>query len=575
MQIDRYAIEEELGAGGYGRVYRARHLHMGREVALKVLLAASEKERFFREAEILSRLDHPNVVRVHDCGTTDDGEAFLALELLQGETLAERMRRTGAQPMSEALWIMDGVLQGLAAAHAVGVFHRDLKHPNIFLAHTDEGPVVKLLDFGIAKDSQAIALTAPGMRMGTPRYMAPEQVMTGQADARSDVWSAAIVLYEMLSGSLAYGGSADEALVAIASGPPPPLAPRAPGLPEPLYGAIETALSHDRAGRFASAEAFRAALRLASKRRTVPGVVSRDFATGILGQVEDVLPAAAVSGAATSAPAVVPEAVPVPVPSTPARRRTGVAVALAILAVALLAGGWAYSRSEPRPVAGVMHTAPVEPSLAEPRAAAEVPAPLPLGVLPPADDAPDEDVFEPPRPAVDPRARALLEHALPERPPEPESSEPEGTPASLAEALRNQDEAALQEHAAAALRLAEQLRGSTRGTPEQRQEAARELEHALGADPLDPTHVTEEVAITCDTVGFAPGVRAAHTGQIARALGQPAGSCARTGELQFTYVAGALRSVTRGSDCLRRFARRVVPARIAGLTHGMIRCTFE
>jgi len=125
-RIDRYTLEAKIGEGGFGSVYRGRHEVLGRQVAVKVLHVRRGVERFLREAQVLAKLDHPNVVRVHDSGVTDDGRAFLVLDLLEGITLAEHLE-SGAIPLGEAVWILEQVLQALACAHEQGVVHRDLK----------------------------------------------------------------------------------------------------------------------------------------------------------------------------------------------------------------------------------------------------------------------------------------------------------------------------------------------------------------------------------------------------------------------------------------------------------------
>ena len=280
--IDRYELREELGAGAFGRVYRARHRVLDRVVALKVLEAHSEKERFLREAAVLARLDHPNIVKIYDSGTTDDGHAFLALELLEGETLSQRLRETGAQPVAEAIWIVDQILAALDAAHAQGIVHRDLKHPNVFLAQQGGEVAVKVLDFGIAKVAGAGRLTVTGTVVGTPRYMAPEVVRGGEADTRADLWATALILYELLVAEPAYAGTPRDALDAIVEGPPPSLRQRAPHLPALLLEVLDVALQYEPDRRFANAGAFREALRRAGETRPVRRTTQTRFATGSL-----------------------------------------------------------------------------------------------------------------------------------------------------------------------------------------------------------------------------------------------------------------------------------------------------
>lgn len=409
--IDRYELLEELGAGAFGRVYRARHQVLGREVALKVLLDRSERERFLREAAILAQLDHPHIVKVYDSGTTPDGHAFLALELLEGETTAQRLRSTGAQPVAEATWIVDQLLEGLAAAHERGIVHRDLKHPNVFLAQGPSGVTLKILDFGIAKLAGAGRLTSTGMLLGTPRYMAPEVLRGEDADAKADLWAAGLMLYELLLGQPAYTGSPEEAVAAIAHGPPAPLRSRAPNLPPLLYDVVDTALAYEPSGRFATAEAFRAALRSAATARPVDRTTRRSFATGTL-DMESFVPTGVVAPQGFGAPRSTastrqakrgPVSVPTPAPSNspaaeslrapaPAPRSRGLVAGLvaAIVVLLVVAGGALYAlfAREPAAVAEAAVPEPV-PEAVVPEAA--VPEPVPA-----APTAIEEDEKPPP-----------------------------------------------------------------------------------------------------------------------------------------------------------------------------------
>ena len=222
-RVGPYEILATLGSGGMGEVYRARDTRLGREVALKIVTAATKLEpewiqRFEQEARLAGSLSHPNLVVVHDVGT-EDGAPFLVTELLQGESLRERLRR-GRIPLRTTLDVATQIAEGLAAAHARGVVHRDIKPENIFL--TAEGRA-KLLDFGIAKLARPPPVegtrnlldttltpesfgTRPGTIIGTPGYMSPEQVRGDAVDARTDIFSLGAVLYEMLGGTRAFPG---------------------------------------------------------------------------------------------------------------------------------------------------------------------------------------------------------------------------------------------------------------------------------------------------------------------------------------------------------------------------------
>ena len=230
-RVGHYTITGRLGQGGMGVVYSARDDHLQRPVAVKTMSAPAGDEtarrRFWREARAAASVNHPNVCQIYEIGE-DAGELFIAMELLEGEALAERMQR-GPLNVSEMLPIGLGILAALQALHARGVVHRDLKPSNVFL--TAHG--VKLLDFGLARavDPELVRsvgavseLTRTGMVLGTPRYMAPEQVTGEDLDARGDLFAAGAILFEMLSGRPAFDGkSAVEILHATLYEQPPAL----------------------------------------------------------------------------------------------------------------------------------------------------------------------------------------------------------------------------------------------------------------------------------------------------------------------------------------------------------------
>jgi tRNA A-37 threonylcarbamoyl transferase component Bud32 len=207
---DRYRIVELLGEGGMGAVYKAEHLQLAKMVAIKLLRPeiSSRKDadaRFQREAMAGARLQHPNVVGVLDFGTRDDGGMFLVMELLQGDSLRDLLDRETRLPWPRAVHIARQVLRGLAHAHDQGVIHRDIKPENIHLSHDGEDPdVAKLIDFGIAMliagEGADVRLTAAGLAVGTPTYLAPEQAVGGKLGEPTDLYSLSVVLYEMLAG---------------------------------------------------------------------------------------------------------------------------------------------------------------------------------------------------------------------------------------------------------------------------------------------------------------------------------------------------------------------------------------
>lgn len=255
----RYRIEAELGAGGAGTVYRALELERQVGVAVKVLrpeLASSAelRQRFAREAQALTALSHPNIVAVVDSGVASE-TAYLVMELLEGETLSARLRR-GALPVAQALGIMRQLLSALAFVHEQKLVHRDVKPANVFLQREGAGVRVRLLDFGLAKflapEIGGQSLTRAGQVFGTPSYMAPEQIAGQQADPRTDVYAAGIVLFEMLVGRVPFQGEASDVLRRhIMEDLPVEALP--PDVPAPLVKIIRTASAKTRPGRFADA----------------------------------------------------------------------------------------------------------------------------------------------------------------------------------------------------------------------------------------------------------------------------------------------------------------------------------
>jgi serine/threonine protein kinase len=230
----RYRVIELIGEGGMGKVYLAEHVEIGKRVALKVLHPSYSRmpdlvERFRREARAASKIGHPNIVDVTDSGTTADGSVYFVMEYLEGVELGSVIERGGALDVARALRITGQICRALSAAHREGIIHRDLKPENIFLITRDgTADVVKVLDFGIAKTTEAEAarerrLTSPGMAMGTPEYMSPEQAAGRAADARCDVYALGAIMYEMVTGVPPYcGDNFMEILTKKATQDPPP-----------------------------------------------------------------------------------------------------------------------------------------------------------------------------------------------------------------------------------------------------------------------------------------------------------------------------------------------------------------
>ena len=216
---DRYVVEGRVGEGGMGMVYQVRDLRVGRVIALKTVNGAFDREsraakRFLREAQVMAALNHPGVVRVFDFGVIDAQAAYLAMELLSGQTLGARLDQAGRLSTDESCSIACQVLATLSVIHHTGFVHRDLKPANVFLAEMGAGRLVKLLDFGLSRETRqsAVRLTNPGTVLGTPHYMSPALIRGAEPSSRSDVYSVALLLFEMLTGDLpiAFG---DEPLI--------------------------------------------------------------------------------------------------------------------------------------------------------------------------------------------------------------------------------------------------------------------------------------------------------------------------------------------------------------------------
>lgn len=255
--LRHYEIEERLGGGGMGVVYRARDVRLARTVALKFLSShllsdPEAKERFLLEARAAAALDHPNICTVHDIGEADDGRLYIAMAYCEGETLQRRIGR-GRIRLDEALDITAQVCRGLAQAARHGILHRDIKPGNLIL--TDDGRV-KIVDFGLAKTGDA-GLTRTGARMGTVSYMSPEQTRGEPVDHRTDVWSVGVVLYEMVTGTRPFKGGSDQAVIhSILNEAPVPPQELVEGLPVGVAALIDRALQKDPVRRWPDAKSM-------------------------------------------------------------------------------------------------------------------------------------------------------------------------------------------------------------------------------------------------------------------------------------------------------------------------------
>ena len=262
----KYELEGLLGEGGMGAVYQATNLAIGRRVAIKILHAAvadreDVRRRFDMEAKAAAVISHPGIVDVLDMGQTDEGEPFIVMEHLEGMTLRSLNKEFKGLSPEQAVGVMLPVLDALAAAHRAGVIHRDVKPANIFVCAKPQ--VVKLLDFGVSRFGQSSGLTNTGTAVGTPRYMAPEQVL-GEADLgpEADLYSVGAVLYALLSGKLPHGSGSDMALLArTLHDTPAALDTITTGLPPALCALVDSLLLKDRARRPSDASKVKQSLK--------------------------------------------------------------------------------------------------------------------------------------------------------------------------------------------------------------------------------------------------------------------------------------------------------------------------
>ena len=276
--ISHYQVQEELGQGGMGVVYKAHDTKLERTVALKFLAAHAlespeHKARFVHEAKAAAALNHPNICTIYEIDHAND-HSFIAMEWIEGGSLKDKVDRRPLA-LSEAVNIAIQVGQGLQAAHTKGIAHRDIKSTNIM---TTAGGQVKIMDFGLAQLAERTRITATGTRLGTPAYMSPEQAQAGVVDHRTDVWSLAVVLYEMITGQLPFKGEIEQAvLYSILNDEPEPLTALRSGVPVVLDQVIGKALRKNPDERYQHIDEMLVDLRAVQKRleSRLPEVESR------------------------------------------------------------------------------------------------------------------------------------------------------------------------------------------------------------------------------------------------------------------------------------------------------------
>jgi serine/threonine-protein kinase len=256
--VGEYLLVDFLGAGGMGEVYRGMHAKIGRIAAIKVLTVAARREsgfveRFFNEARIQASLQHPNIATLYDF-MEFQGQPCIVMEYVDGETLCDRVRPYGPMHPSEALRVFDAVCDAIAYIHDHGIIHRDIKSNNIKIGTAGQ---VKLLDFGIAKGNMSPGLTETGSVVGTLEYISPEQLQSGVADPRSDIWALGVLLYEMVTGRVPFEAQTLGALCdKIGRVEYPPPAQLNPSVPSAVAAIIARCLKKNPSERYQSAQAL-------------------------------------------------------------------------------------------------------------------------------------------------------------------------------------------------------------------------------------------------------------------------------------------------------------------------------
>jgi len=329
----RYLLKREIARGGAGAVFEAEHVYTKRSVALKLLIPEQRsvpelRARLLREALALSTARHPGVVAALDAGETDDGTPYLVLELLEGRSLEGILAVRRRIAAAEVAWVGIALCDALGAAHRQGIIHRDIKPSNVFVARNEQGhEVIKLFDFGVAHipdDKNALTqdknkLTQAGGLLGTPEYMAPEQLLARPVDARTDIYALGVTLYECLAGVVPFEGNFGEVLLKVSTQSLPPLRQKVPDIPADFAEAIEQALASEPHFRYADVESFAQALRKAAPVAAAVSLLGiRQGPPPMLARQVAVADAASVSRAAAP---VASRAAPVPPPLPPTRRR--------------------------------------------------------------------------------------------------------------------------------------------------------------------------------------------------------------------------------------------------------------
>jgi serine/threonine protein kinase len=281
--VGTYVVQSLIASGGGGMVYRARHALLGRMAALKVLrreIASSQEAvaRFAREAQVVNRIRHPNIVDIHEFAQLPDGRRYFVMELLDGADLLTTLKRRGRLSPAEILDILQPLCSALETAHAAGVVHRDVKASNICLAQVNGATVVKLLDFGIAKllrpEADDLVLSTFGMRLGTPCAMAPEQIRGEPVDQRVDIYALGVLVYQLLTGRYPFSANSLQELDRLHLEASPPRPSHAAPVPASFDAVVLRCMEKEARRRFQQVgeflQAFREAMRATASARTEP-----------------------------------------------------------------------------------------------------------------------------------------------------------------------------------------------------------------------------------------------------------------------------------------------------------------
>ena len=365
---ERYVLRRLIAQGGMGWVFEAQHRYTQRSVAIKLLLPtslhrAAHRGRLLREAHALASVRHPNFVEVLDAGVSADLGPYVVLEMLEGRSLDGILASRQKLPVATAIQIGKRICEALSFAHSRGVVHRDIKPTNVFIARNDLGrETVKLLDLGIASTeipaliAGATKLTQADEVLGTPEYMAPEQLFGQDVDFRCDVYATAVTLFECISGTVPYAGSYPQVLVQVASAASPPsLHKLCPWVPQALCSVIERALAKNANDRFESVEAFGRALAEVGGPSELPLTLIREGTSA--GRANSVAPSAPVSGVSRAAPPAVVEVEPAaPVRTAPRERVFERAAYVTPVTIYDQAGTVIEARSEDISIKGLLVT---------------------------------------------------------------------------------------------------------------------------------------------------------------------------------------------------------------------------